>query len=121
MKPDYHFFNNTFYALNGIKTLWQNEKSFRLEILIVFPFFILSFILPFPFLNQIFLCFVLFLVLLTEAINSAIEYTVDLNTTEFHILAKKAKDCASAAVFFSICNASFCWIVHLIYFCLNLN
>ncbi len=42
------------------------------------------------------LCFALVLGL--EAINSAIEYAVDLASPEYHDLAKKAKDVAAASV-----------------------
>lgn len=42
------------------------------------------------------LCFALVLGL--EAINSAIEYVVDLASPEYHDLAKKAKDVAAASV-----------------------
>lgn len=38
------------------------------------------------------------MVFVAEAINSAIEYTVDLKTKEKHPLAKKAKDVSAAAV-----------------------
>lgn len=116
MKPRYRFFQNTFYALNGLKILFQDEKSFRIELFFIIPFFILSFLLPFPFLNQLILSSVLILVLLTEALNSAIENTVDLITPDFHPLAKKAKDLGSAAVFFSIAHAVFWWVFHLFYF-----
>ena len=34
-----------------------------------------------------------------ELMNTAIEHTVDMVTKEFHPLAKKAKDCGSAASF----------------------
>ena len=38
------------------------------------------------------------IVFITEMINTAIEKVVDLNTSEFHLLAKQAKDIAAAAV-----------------------
>ncbi|PVX04981.1 diacylglycerol kinase, partial [Campylobacter jejuni] len=42
-------------------------------------------------------------------LNSAIEACVDLITNEWHEKAKIAKDCASAAVFFSVLLALFVW------------
>jgi diacylglycerol kinase len=42
------------------------------------------------------LCFIAVITL--EAMNSAIEYVVDLASPEFHPLAKKAKDMAAGAV-----------------------
>lgn len=44
------------------------------------------------------------LVLSLEAINSALEYAVDLASPQYHALAKKAKDVAAGAVLL----ASFC-------------
>ena len=52
---------------------------------------------------------VLMLILIIEALNSAIEACVDLITNEWHEKAKIAKDCASAAVFFSVLSALFVW------------
>lgn len=52
----------------------------------------------------------LFFVMITETINTAIEATVDLSTSDVHPLAKQAKDCAAGAVllacFFSLIVAS---------------
>ncbi len=45
------------------------------------------------------LCFVIVIAL--EAVNSAIEYVVDLASPEYHKLAEKAKDMAAAAVLIS--------------------
>ena len=55
----------------------------------------------------------LFIVLIVEAINTSIEYAVDLVTKEWHEFAKKAKDTASSAVMFSILNAIFIWGINL--------
>ena len=38
------------------------------------------------------------LVLGGEALNSALEYIVDLASPDYHVLAGKAKDCAAGAV-----------------------
>ncbi|CDZ99975.1 Undecaprenol kinase [Jeotgalicoccus saudimassiliensis] len=46
----------------------------------------------------LFIITAIFLVLITEVLNSAIEYTVDLVTGDYHILARYAKDIAAAAV-----------------------
>ena len=53
------------------------------------------------------------LVIALEAINSAIEYLVDLTSPDFHPLAKKAKDIAAAAVLIA---AIFAFIIGLIIF-----
>ena len=43
--------------------------------------------------------------------NSAIEWTIDYISTEKHLLAKRAKDMASAAVFLSYLNCIVVWLI----------
>ena len=52
----------------------------------------------------------LFLVLIAELVNSAIERVVDLVTSEIHPLAKEAKDLGSSVVFVTIMMVSVIWI-----------
>ena len=49
--------------------------------------------------------FSIFLVLLAEMVNTAIEATVDLCTSEYHPKAKIAKDVAAGSVVISVLNA----------------
>ena len=58
------------------------------------------------------------LVLSLEAINSALEYLVDLVSPDFHPLAKKSKDIAAAAVLIA---AIFALIIGLLIFLPYLN
>ncbi|EAK2412549.1 diacylglycerol kinase [Campylobacter jejuni] len=109
MKPKYHFLNNARYALEGIFTLFKNEMAFRIELCIIIPAIVFSFFLKVSFLEHLLLVSVLMLILIIEALNSAIEACVDLVTNEWHEKAKIAKDCASAAVFFSVLLALFVW------------
>jgi diacylglycerol kinase len=62
--------------------------------------------------------FCIALVLSLEAINSAIEYLVDLASPDFHPLAKKSKDIAAAAVLIA---AIFALIIGLLIFLPYLN
>lgn len=101
-QPEYAFFKNFGYALNGFKEIYKNESSFKIEIF-VFSFlaFLLIF-LNFDFVINLFLIFSMVLVLVVETINSAIERVVDLASADFHKLAGAAKDAGSCAVM--ICN-----------------
>ncbi len=45
------------------------------------------------------------LVVITELVNSGLEYAIDLVTEDYHELAKAAKDVAAAAVLISCINA----------------
>ncbi len=114
MKPKYHFFNNAKYAFSGIKAMLKSEISFRIELCIILPAIIVSLFLPVEFWAHLLLIIVLLMILIVECVNSAIEACVDLVTDEFHQKAKIAKDCASAAVFFSIILAVGVWIFVLI-------
>lgn len=109
MKPKYHLFKNAKYAFEGVKALIKNEVAFRLELSIIIPALILSFFLKLSLTQHLLLILVLMLILITEALNSAIEACVDLTTSKWNEKAKIAKDCGSAAVFFSVCLAIFVW------------
>ena len=64
-------------------------------------------------LEKIILFFSLFLILLIELINSAIEVTIDRISKDHHPLSKAAKDIGSAAVLLAIINAMIVWFVIL--------
>lgn len=70
---------------------------------------IFSLFLPVSVVEHLFLVAVLFVILVVESLNSVVESCVDLVTKEWQKEAKAAKDCASAAVFFSILLAVFVW------------
>jgi diacylglycerol kinase (ATP) len=50
-----------------------------------------------------------FVVLITELLNSAVEAVVDLASPEHHVLAGRAKDMGSAAVFVSLAQVVVVW------------
>ena len=56
----------------------------------------------------------LFLIIIVELLNSALEWTIDYISTEVHPLAKRAKDMASAAVFLSYLNCIAVWLVIIV-------
>lgn len=68
-----------------------------------------------PFVCLAILRLSLFLPLIAEAVNSALERTVDLVTLEFNPLAKQAKDLGSAAVFLTILLTILIWACTLYY------
>ena len=109
MKPKYSFFANTKYALQGLASLLKFESSFKIELCIIIPALIFDYFLPLNLIEHLFLAGVLVLILITEALNSALEACVDLATNQWHEKAKIAKDCGSAAVFFAIVFALFSW------------
>lgn len=92
----------------------KNEVAFRIELAFVVPALILSVFLPVSFEQHLLLAGVLFIIIIAECVNSAIEACVDLVTENFHEKAKIAKDCASAGVFFSVVLAVSVWAFALL-------
>jgi len=112
-KPEYTLFKNTRYALNGLIEVTQNEKSFRLQILLFVTGMTISWLLPVSYGHSAVLGVSLFIPVMAEVINSSIERTVDLVTFDHHELAKRAKDAGAALVFLSLVMLAFIWIVTL--------
>jgi len=113
-QPRYHFIKNTTYALKGLKDIIATENSFKIELIFFILAVVLLFLIDTSLTNKIILFSTISLVLLTEAINSAIERAIDLVTLEHEVLAGKAKDAGSAAVFISIIIALVSWSLILL-------
>ncbi len=94
MKSKYSLFKNFFYVVDGAKELVK-EMAFKIELCCFLIATVLLYFFPYPFWAKMIMFAFLFLPLLAEAINTAIEKTIDLITTEYHILAKHAKDIAA--------------------------
>jgi len=113
-KPKYSLFKNTTYALQGLKDLITTESSFKLEMIVFFIALPIIIYVDKSMIEKLFLFGSLVLVLITEAMNGAVERVVDLVTRDYHELAGKAKDAGSAAVFLSISLGVIVWVVILI-------
>lgn len=108
-QPKYNFFKNTSYALKGLIDLIKNETSFKIELLITIILLPTLFLIDLGLINKLLMFITLIGMLLAEAINSAIERTVDLITLEYHEMAGRAKDVGSAIVFISIFIFTITW------------
>ena len=117
-KPKYSFIKNTKYALAGLKDMIQTEKSFRIELILFVILNCIVYLFPFDFIYKTILSLSLFLPLFSEIINSAIERVVDLYNSEYHELAKRAKDVGAFLVFLSFLVTVIIWIVVI---SINLN
>ncbi len=115
MKPKYSLVKNFFYAVDGSKELFK-ESAFKLEVTAFILATIILFLLPYPLWGKLFMFASLFIPLLAEALNTAIEKVVDLITDEYHILAKHAKDIAAFGVLLSIFITLFIWLGFITYF-----
>lgn len=122
-KPKYTLFKNTRYALEGLVEVTRNEPSFRLQIVLFACGMITAYLLPIQFYYKAVLATSLFIPVIAEITNSAIERTVDLVTMDHHDLAKRAKDAGAALVFVSLAMLAFIWILTLgaAYGCVTLS
>ena len=96
-------------SLAGIKIGVTQHTAFRQELLIGVILVPFAFILGEDGLQQGGLIGILFVVLIVELINSAIETVVDRIGIEFHELSKRAKDLGSAAVFIALVSVPIVW------------
>lgn len=121
MKPEINggvraFFSRRIFATirntwNGLSHSFNNEEAFRVEILLSLVLMPTAFWLAADYLQLIALLGSLFLVLIVELLNTAIEATVDRIGSEFHELSKHAKDAGSAAVGISLVLCVVIWAI----------
>jgi len=113
-----HFIERTrdrfVWSWNGVKDAWVHQPSFRSWGYAYVITLILAFVLPLTAGERGLVLALGLLVLAFEAINTAVEYTVDYISTEHHQLAGRAKDAGSAAVFLASIAAGVDWVFVLI-------
>lgn len=102
------------YSLAGLRAAFQNEDAFRQELLLAAILIPVALVLPAGPTGKALMIGSVFLVLIVELLNSAVEATVDRISLEDHRLAKRAKDIGSAAVMLSLINLLVIWVVTLI-------
>lgn len=86
------------YALKGISVLISKQVNFRIHLFAVIAVILGGIILDVSLMEWIILILCMGLVLMLEALNTAIEYTIDLVSPGYHELAGKIKDISAAAV-----------------------
>ncbi|MCK5819868.1 MAG: diacylglycerol kinase [Psychromonas sp.] len=104
----------TKYSIKGLNAAWRYEAAFRQELTLLIVMSFITLFLPVNILEQIALIGVLFIVLIVELTNSAIEAVVDKTGSEWHELSGRAKDMGSAAVFIALVFAALTWAIILI-------
>jgi len=104
-----HAWRATGIALQGLRAAWQHEDAFRQEVVVSVIAIPAALFLPVTMLGKALMIASIFLLLIVELLNSALEAAVDYISLAHHPLAKRAKDIASAAVFLSIVNAVVVW------------
>lgn len=89
-------------AFRGIQILWKSEKNFRTHSLAGFLVFLTALLFDFDFTDLAILALTVGLVMVTEMINTAIEFTLDaVYKNKYSKLVGMAKDIAAGAVMLS--------------------
>ncbi len=99
----------TRYSLQGLAACFRHEEAFRVEVLLALMMTPAAFWIAETLLQLALLLGVLFLVLIVELLNSAVETVVDLFSREHHELAGRAKDQGSAAVLLAMALVVLVW------------
>ena len=97
-------------SFHGIRDAWQNESAFRQNVSLSLLLLLLSVSLAQTLVEWLLLILPLFLLIIVELLNSAIENIVDRIGEEHHILSGRAKDMGSAAVFFCLILIALVWL-----------
>jgi len=97
------------YSYEGFKAAFKHEDAFRQEVFLTILLIPLALYLESSAVPRAMMIGSLFLVLIAELLNSAVEAVVDRISIERHALAKRAKDIGSAAVFVALTNVIVTW------------
>ena len=102
------------YSINGTLAAFKHEDAFRQEVILSAILIPLALYLGQTEIEQALMIASIILVIIVELLNSSVEATVDRISVKRHKLAKRAKDIGSAAVFFSLINATVIWFLILV-------
>lgn len=99
----------TYYSLNGLRAAFKSEAAIRQEVVAMLVLIPVACWLDVSMVERILLIMSLFIVLIAELLNTAVEKLCDHVSTDIHDLIGKAKDIGSAAVFVSLLLATTTW------------
>ncbi|PTY03784.1 diacylglycerol kinase [Opitutaceae bacterium EW11] len=108
-----NFIASVRYSIEGFLAATKHEPSFREDLLFAILLVPFAIILPVNAVSTALMISSLFLIIIVELLNSAIEWVIDYLRPERHPLAKRIKDMASAAVFLSYLNCIAIWLIIL--------
>jgi diacylglycerol kinase (ATP) len=99
----------TIYSIAGLRAAWRNEAAFRQECILALVLTPLGAWIGQDAVQRSLLIGTVWLVLIVELLNTAVESTVDRVGTDHHKLSGQAKDQGSAGVFVSLMLALLVW------------
>lgn len=97
------------YSLAGLKAAYVGEAAFRQLLWLNLLLIPIALLLDVSRVERALLVGVVFLGLIIELLNSAIEATVDRISLELHPLSGRAKDMGSAAQLLALCLVGVVW------------
>jgi diacylglycerol kinase (ATP) len=103
--------NAAFFSLAGLRAAWRNEAAFRQECVLALVLTPTAFWLGTDAVERSLLIGTVWLVLIVELLNSAVEAVVDRVGTDHHQLSGRAKDLGSAGVFVSLALTLVVWVM----------
>lgn len=103
--------NATFFSVAGLRAAWRNEAAFRQECLLALVLTPTALWLGQTAAERALLIATVWLVLIVELLNSAVEAVVDRVGTDHHKLSGRAKDLGSAGVFVSLLLTLVVWVL----------
>jgi len=98
------------YSAQGFSHAIKHEAAFRQELALTIILLPAALWLGQSIVERALLIAVLFMVLMVELLNSAIEAAIDRHGEEQHELSGRAKDLGSAAVFVSLVIVVLVWV-----------
>jgi diacylglycerol kinase (ATP) len=104
----------TGFSMKGLKAAWVHEAAFRQELMLAIVMLPIALWVDVGAVERLLLILTLFMVLIVELLNSAIEAVVDRVGSEIHPLSGQAKDIASAAVFLTLALCGITWLAILV-------
>ena len=102
------------YSVAGTLAAFKHEDAFRQEVFLSAVLIPLAIYLGQTAIEQALMIASILLIIIVELLNSSLEATVDRISVKRHKLSKRAKDIGSAAVFFSLVNATVIWFLILV-------
>ena len=101
------------FSWAGLKAAWRSEWAFRVDVVVFLVAAPLGLWVGQNGIERALLIGSLFLLLIAELVNTAIEAVVDRIGPDRHALSKKAKDVGSAVVLLALLNAGVVWALIL--------
>ena len=96
-------------SIAGFRSAFKHEAAFRQELALFLVLTPLGYWFGDNGVERALLIGTLFIVLITELLNSAVEAAIDRISDELHPLSRRAKDIGSAAVFISLTTVVIVW------------